>query len=717
MRRNFLLSVLALVAVVLGLTSSARAAGPAYALESSLNGASGSFFGYSVAIDGSTAIVGALDDNSAKGAAYVYVLTGTAWTQQQVLTAPDGVAGDELGYEVALSGNTAMVSAAGKANGQGYVYVFTRPGTAWSLGAEITSPDGVAGDCFGCAIALRGTTALLGASGKQSGTGGVYAYAASGSAWQEVQSLVGATGEYFGFSVALSSDAKTAIVGGFLATNATGHAYVLTSNGTTWSQAAVLAASDGQAGDRFGYSVGVDGTTAIVGAYSANGGKGAAYVFAGSAGSWTQQPKLLAADGTANDQFGYAVAISGATAIVGAPEKSSGAGAAYVFVNGGVSWSQQELSPSGASRAAESFGYSVGVAANGVVVGAFSASNDSGAASLFASTSGVAAPAVGATWIALLALLLPCVAFGSLCRTPRARRVGAVAFQALALAFFAAGTAACSGGADGETATRVTTPSGEAPSPQDTGSVGMDLTLSGGENVAVVNWSITGPRGAATVVQASSVKVQASAIQFLVSNIPAASGYSVALSSASTDKSVTCSGSAQFDVTAHAMTHVAVQLGCVSTGSGSTGTNVDGTSFNCAAWSSVTANPLETKVGSTVVLSAVANGPQPTLLTYAWSSSTGAFSPPNAATSSFTCTQAGQATVTLVVGDGPVPAGSTCNPTLDTTTVTVTCDAPTTVAAPGMPAWGLMALVAGLLAIGISSIVRNRAFPSDRLAE
>jgi hypothetical protein len=702
----------ALSAAVMSITTGARAAGgPSFALQGSFTGSSDAFFGYSVATDGNTAVVGAANDNGNKGAAYVYVLTGSTWTLQQELTAPDGATGDEFGYEVAISGNTAIVAADEKDSGQGYVYVFSRTGTTWAFQTEFTSGDGAAGDCFGCSIALRGSTALVGADGRLGGTGGAYLFTGSGSSWTLQQEFAG-TGSSgaFGAAVALSTSGQTAVVGAPGVSSSTGEAFVYTSSGGAWSQQATLTASGGSAGDYFGFSVAVDGSTALIGAFGASGNEGAAYVFTGSAGTWSQEAKLQASIPKASDQFGWSVALNGTTALVGAYElvASGDPGAAYLFTNGGGVWSQQqELA---APVAGQDFGYAVALSSSAAVVGAFGESNDGGAY-IYAPVIPSAAPAMGPGGSACLLLLLLGAAFWSM-----SRRTGR---GAIALGLLVA-TNACSAGADGASGgSGENPPTNQGPSSgttgsEDTGSVGMQLTLPGGENISVIHWAITGPNGTTNVVQSSSVTVQALSIHFLVGDIPAGSGYLATLSGTSTDSTVSCTGSAPFNVTAHATTLVSVQLACGELGTGGHGTNVNGTTFNCAAWSSVTANPTETKVGTPVALAATANGPDPTMLTYAWSSSTGSFTTPNSATSNFTCTQVGPAAVTLTVGDGPVPSGSTCNPSLDTTTITVTCDAGSTgdagtgppaaaPAAPAVPLWGILLLAAAMLGMGFVS--------------
>lgn len=414
MRKKLWVGLLATCSVTFAPASDARAAGgTTFVSQGSQSGASNAFFGFSVAVDGDTAVVGALDD-SGQGAAYVFVRTGVTWSLQQRLTAvSDGVAGDQFGHAVAVSGDTVVVSATAKANAQGYVYVFVRSGTTWSQQAEFTAPGGAAGDCFGCSVAVRGTTAFIGSPDRSGGTGAAYVLTSSGAGWQPQQAFTGAVaGDHFGFSVALTPDATTALIGAYGASNEVGEAYALTMNGT-WSnppQQVVLTASDGQAQDRFGFSVSADNGMALVGAYG-NAGQGAAYVFMGGGSAWSQTATLAANDGAANDSFGYSVSLSGNTAVVGAFEKSGplGPGAAYVFTNTDGAWSQQELFASGSGQY---FGHSVAASGTTALASAFGASNTSGKAYFFASAPAVA-PALG-TRVNVAALMLVLAVFGSM---------------------------------------------------------------------------------------------------------------------------------------------------------------------------------------------------------------------------------------------------------------------------------------------------------------
>src|SRR5947209_3657019 len=126
----------------------------------------------------------------------------------------------------------------------------------------------------------------------------------------------GAQYDQFGFAAAISG--SIAVVGAEGKNSSAGAAYVFVRSGSTWSKQAELTASDHASGDNFGYSVAISGTTAVVGAYGENSLTGAAYVFVRSGSTWTQQAKLTASDAAPFDEFGYSVAISGCTAVVGA---------------------------------------------------------------------------------------------------------------------------------------------------------------------------------------------------------------------------------------------------------------------------------------------------------------------------------------------------------------------------------------------------------------
>jgi hypothetical protein len=291
------------------------------------------WFGVSVGLSGDTALVGApLAGHT--GAAYVIVRRGSRWIQQARLIAGNGAPGDWFGRTVALSGNTALVSAWYKNNDTGAAYVFVRHGSRWTQQAELTADDGMTEDYFGSAVALSGSTALVGAAGKNDNTGAAYVFVRNESAWSRQARLTlgeGKPGDTFGASISLSG--RTALVGAGFANRHAGAAYVFVQDGSRWTPQGTLTADDGAPGDWFGHTVALNGNTALVGAWYENHDTGAAYVFVRYGSRWTQQAKLTAADAAAGNYLGGAVALSGSTALVGAGFKNNAAGAVYVFSN------------------------------------------------------------------------------------------------------------------------------------------------------------------------------------------------------------------------------------------------------------------------------------------------------------------------------------------------------------------------------------------------
>ena len=169
---------------------------------------------------------------------------------------------------------------------------------------------------------------------------------------QKIQASDKQAGDLFGFSVSISEDGNTAIVGARYEDTGgsdAGAAYIFVRNETTWSEQQKIQASDKQADDRFGYSVAIsaDGNTAIVGAHlkssssTAAFDEGAAYIFVRDGETWSEQQKILASDKEEGDQLGISVAISadGNTTIVAAYYEDTGganAGAAYIFVENAI---------------------------------------------------------------------------------------------------------------------------------------------------------------------------------------------------------------------------------------------------------------------------------------------------------------------------------------------------------------------------------------------
>jgi hypothetical protein len=329
----------------------------------------GNQLGYRVAIAGDTAVVGVNYE------AYVFVRDGNCWTLQQKLAPSDGSVGLRFSSSVAISGDTIVVGANAFTIEQGKAYVFVRSGGVWTEQQILKASDGAFADFagFGDSVTIQGDTAIVGAPGIGSEStatqeGAAYVFVRNGTTWTEQQKLKAsdrARGDLFGDSVELSGN--TLIVGAPLddvgVNIEQGSAYIFVRSGTSWTEQQKLTAADGARQDRFG-RVAISGDTAIVGA---TGGQGAAYVFVRSGATWMQQQKLRLPDGVTGDAFGLDVAMDGDTAVIGAPgedtagEADSNDGAAYIFVRSGATWVRQQR----LVGSAESAGFGGGVAISG----------------------------------------------------------------------------------------------------------------------------------------------------------------------------------------------------------------------------------------------------------------------------------------------------------------------------------------------------------------
>ncbi len=364
------------------------------------DGAADDFFGISVAISGETVIVGAHsdDDNgSASGSAYLFDTT----TGRQIakLLPEDGAEGDVFGRSVAISpdGIGAIVGAPfNQDNGlfSGSAYLFDT--TTGRQIAKLLPDDAAEGDSFGSSVAISGATAIVGAPADDdngSASGSVYLFdATTGRQLFKLLPNDGATFDVFGSSVAIGG--AIAIVGAYLQDNdngeSSGSAYLFDiSDPANPVQIAKLLPEDGAANDQFGFSVAIstDGIGAIVGAFKDddNGdGSGSAYLFDTTTGR--QIAKLLPDDGAADDFFGRSVAISGATAIVGAYGDDDFSGSAYLF---DTTTGRQiaKLLPDDAAEG-DSFGGAVAISPDGIeaivaATGNTDNGNSSGSAYLF----------------------------------------------------------------------------------------------------------------------------------------------------------------------------------------------------------------------------------------------------------------------------------------------------------------------------------------------
>jgi hypothetical protein len=444
-------------------------------------------FGWSVAISGDTMVVGAHDEGSSAsgvngnqndnslfraGAAYVYVRTGTNWTQQAYLKASNTGAYDVFGWSVAISGDTVVIGAFGEdssgtgvngnqndegINGAGAAYVFVRSGSNWSQQAYLKASNPGYHNWFGYVVAISGDMLVVGAYGEESnatgingnqsnntapGSGAAYVFVRSGTNWSQQAYLKASNteaGDEFGSAVAISGD--TIVIGaegedsnatgvnGNQSNNSasySGAAYVFVRSEINWTQQAYLKASNTRTAAEFAGTVAISGDTLVVGSGSESSNAtgvdgnqsntsapeaGAAYVFVRNGTNWGQQAYLKASNAEAGDQFAK-VAVSGDTVVIGAvsePSNATGvngnqndnsapiAGAAYVFVRSGTNWSQQAYLKASNTRPYDEFSWGVAVSGDTVVIGADGEFSD--ATGVNGDQSNTNAPVAGAAYV------------------------------------------------------------------------------------------------------------------------------------------------------------------------------------------------------------------------------------------------------------------------------------------------------------------------------
>lgn len=346
------------------------------------------FFGWSVAIDGGLAVVGAYHHGPSTGKAYlVDTVTGTEIAR---FVPSDGAGADSFGYSVAIDGDTVIIGSiwhthSGIQSGAAYLYNIAGASGVITETAKLIASDRQNFDLLGVSVALSGGKAIVGAEGSESAY--VFDVAGASGLITESAKLV-PTDSTFRFGAAVAIDGGTAIVGaphGWAGSNPNGKAYVYDVTGAsgTITQTARLAPSNGVNGDQFGASVAIDGGNAVVGAVRNAGNNGVragtVYLFdiTDAAGVIGETAMLFSSEGSQTDSFGRSVAIQGSTVIVGAQGVINGPlgyGAAYQFsiadaVHGDTICEQAMYLPSDAGPE-EFFGTSVAIGDGHAFVGA-----------------------------------------------------------------------------------------------------------------------------------------------------------------------------------------------------------------------------------------------------------------------------------------------------------------------------------------------------------
>lgn len=335
-------------------------------------GAAGDLFGYSVAVSGDYAIVGARKKNGDTGAAYIYVRKGASWVEQQKITASDATTGDMFGTAVGISGNYAIVGASGKNTTEGAAYIFGRSGTTWTELAKLDRP--ASSKYFGNSVAISGDTVIVGNYQVKE----AYAFARSGATWPLQQKLVPKDGteiSSFGEAVAISGDTVIIGAGHYCNTGTTSKAaaYFFTRTGTVWTEQQKIADPDPTNNDGFGSAVSLSGDWAIIGSGGYDKAKentGTAYIYERSGSAWTLRQQLKNPDDAEGDLFGNNVALSGKHAVICSTYSGSYTGAVFFYTRSDMGWiMEKKIAGSAVSATPNFFGDTVAIDGPYVIVG------------------------------------------------------------------------------------------------------------------------------------------------------------------------------------------------------------------------------------------------------------------------------------------------------------------------------------------------------------
>lgn len=338
--------------------------------------------GFSVAIAGDVAVVGAPGQSNNIGAAFIWEYrAGQSWQQAATLPDPRNASNDEYGSAVAISSTSAGTYVAVGSNEQNtepnVVYTYKESGSAWDKQATLTDPDGYSSDKFGRALAISGNVLAIGAPGVKNNSGTVYIYNRSGTKWNQQAARPDpgdASGDMFGRSVS-TSDSK-------VLAGADGISYVYNDASGSWPQSAVLK-NPGSASDNFGYAVNITAGTAVVGAPGGSPpSAGAAYVFTAKGSTWSSPVKLTAPSGTQGDEFGNSVTEANGSLLIGMPVYGAvNCGTTFAYSLIGGAWTFQGQVPNPSCSNGDEYGFAAALSGATAVVGA--PETDGGAGAVF----------------------------------------------------------------------------------------------------------------------------------------------------------------------------------------------------------------------------------------------------------------------------------------------------------------------------------------------
>lgn len=331
--------------------------------------------------------------NREKEKIYTVNVTKSISDLEAILQGSDTGNSDKFGWSLACDGTTLVVGAPGASSGSGpgAVYIFNKGSSGWVQSQKLTASGGSNGDNFGWSVALYENTIAVGAKwksydGTDTRSGGVYIFTKSGTTWSQQGGVIEAPtpckDHYFGTSVSLSG--STLAVGepnsvepGLICSHAGGGyygaVYIYTTNGSSWSYKKTITASDYAQNNYFGEAVSLDSGTIAIGARGYSSNRGSVYIFTGSSTSWTEQIKIQAAIPIIGSNFGSSLSLSGTRLLIGAPTDSileTNSGAVYLFSGSGSSWQQSGDAIRAATPVANQYlGNSINLSGDMFVVG------------------------------------------------------------------------------------------------------------------------------------------------------------------------------------------------------------------------------------------------------------------------------------------------------------------------------------------------------------
>jgi hypothetical protein len=325
--------------------------------------------GYSVAVSGDDAIIGAPGVNNGAGEVLIFGYSGGRWKLQATFGDPRNMSLDEYGWSVAISdspeGVYAAVGAEDENSDPDVVYVYDLAHGAWQQQMTLPDPRASNQDGFGDAVAISGSTLVVGSMCINNESGQIYIYERFAQSWDLVASDTNPSGmpnEWFGESVSMS--------GGNFIVGASGEVYQFTENSKHhWRRAATIT-NPGSAKDNFGWAVSLSGTTAAIGAPGGIPGSpvpspfsaGITYVFTLQSKIWSLRGKVRPPAGSKGDQFGYSVATTGSTVLVGMPLYGAAhCGRAFSFKHVGTHWHLQAPFYNKGCTGNSEYGFAVGL--------------------------------------------------------------------------------------------------------------------------------------------------------------------------------------------------------------------------------------------------------------------------------------------------------------------------------------------------------------------